>query len=272
MKAANQILLSIIICFGSIPDLLFSQDIIVLKDGNEIASKVVSIKDGYVNYKKYTNPDGPLYSNNISEVFMIKYENGEKEVFTDQEVDQTKTNYGERVTYFTDNRDGRKYRTVQIGDQIWMAENMNYTVLGIACEGQESICQKCGQYYNYDEAMNICPEGWHLPSDDEWMDLEIAMGMLNVEARKKGWRGTSPGQAPLLLAGGKSGLDLEVCGHYWGNNLKYFNKEAFYWTSTLEDGRNVWIRHFIRRASIDRIPNPPKLRMSVRCIKTQDYK
>lgn len=63
----------------------FSQDIIILKNGDEIKSKVLEISSDQIKYKKWGNIDGPTYSSLKTEVFMIKYQNGEKDVFKTQE-------------------------------------------------------------------------------------------------------------------------------------------------------------------------------------------
>ena len=258
------IFIVVVICFITTCH-LYSQDVIIMKDGEEYIGKVISINDDEVSYKKYSNPDGPIYNKKISDIFMIKYENGEKEVF---KISAEGNNKNEnKFSEFTDQRDGIKYKVIKIGDQVWMAQNLNYMINGNDCDGMENnICLKCGQFYNYREAMIACPVGWHLPSDDEWILLEMAVGMANVEAMKKGWRGTPPGQAYLLLDGGKSELDLEICG-YMVNKKQYYEKEAFYWTATLEDKDHAWIRHFQNRASIEKLPMFEKLEMSVRCIK-----
>ncbi|MEP1094243.1 MAG: hypothetical protein ABJG78_04000 [Cyclobacteriaceae bacterium] len=59
-----------------------SQDVITTKDGNEIEAIVKEVTVESVKYQKKENPDGPIYTLNKSEIFMIKYENGTKDVFT----------------------------------------------------------------------------------------------------------------------------------------------------------------------------------------------
>lgn len=75
----KKLLFILIAAFASFSS--FSQDIITLKTGDEIKSKVLEINTEQVKYKKWENKEGPIYSLNKSEVFMIKYENGTKDVF-----------------------------------------------------------------------------------------------------------------------------------------------------------------------------------------------
>lgn len=65
---------------------LFAQDIITKRDGEEIQAKVLNINDKEINYIKWTNLNGPTYTISKSEVFMIKYENGEKDVFEQEHI------------------------------------------------------------------------------------------------------------------------------------------------------------------------------------------
>ncbi|MDR0682470.1 MAG: hypothetical protein LBG15_11580 [Dysgonamonadaceae bacterium] len=60
---------------------IVAQDIIILKTGDEIQSRVLEIGEKEVKYKKFKNPDGPLYALRTAEIFMIKYENGTRDVF-----------------------------------------------------------------------------------------------------------------------------------------------------------------------------------------------
>jgi hypothetical protein len=72
-------ILAIALIFASF--LAFTQDFIILKNGDEIKSKVLEINDNNIKYKKYSNQDGPTYTMEKSKIFMIKYASGDKDVF-----------------------------------------------------------------------------------------------------------------------------------------------------------------------------------------------
>jgi uncharacterized protein (TIGR02145 family) len=83
---------------------------------------------------------------------------------------------------FTDPRDGNVYRTVKIGGQVWMAENLRYKIDGSWCYGNdESNCQKYGRLYDWEAAKKACPPGWHLPTRGEWTTLIENSGGKAVE-------------------------------------------------------------------------------------------
>jgi len=132
-----------------------------------------------VGHYKDGNPDGKWekYDKNGQLIWTIPYENGIAVV--------------ERGS-FSDQRDGKTYKTVKIGSQTWMAENLNYDANGSKCyKNEESNCQKYGRLYDWNTAMTSCPSGWHLPSSSEWEVLvEIADGY-NVAGKKlkakSGW-------------------------------------------------------------------------------------
>jgi len=75
---------------------------------------------------------------------------------------------------FTDPRDGKVYQTVVIGDQEWMAENLAYAPSNgnyWAYRNQNHYVATYGYLYDWKTALNVCPDGWHLPTDAEWTEL-----------------------------------------------------------------------------------------------------
>ena len=87
---------------------------------------------------------------------------------------------------FTDPRDGKNYKTLKIGTQTWMAENLAYKASGgcWAYQNNSSSIKIYGYLYNWNTAQNVCPSGWHLPSDSEWLTLINFIGGGDVAGGK----------------------------------------------------------------------------------------
>jgi len=86
---------------------------------------------------------------------------------------------------FIDPRDGKVYKIVEIGSQIWMAQNLAYNVIGSKCyENKRTNGKTYGRLYDWETAMSVCPPGWHLPSKKEWNILVNFAGGAKIAGKK----------------------------------------------------------------------------------------
>jgi len=116
------------------------------------------------------------------------------------------------VGTLTDSRDNKKYKTVKIDNQTWMAENLNYNISGSKCyKNEESYCKKYGRLYDWNTAKNVCPSGWHLPDKEEWKALILTAAVGGEKTGGKHLKAKS-GWSEYGLFSKKSGNGLDTYG------------------------------------------------------------
>jgi uncharacterized protein (TIGR02145 family) len=109
--------------------------------------------------------------------------------------DKDDDNNGDSINTFEDSRDGKVYKTVKIGNQIWMAENLAYAPSNgnyWAYDNDDANVETYGYLYDWQTALNVCPTGWHLPSDEdeEWAELIDFLGGSEIAGDKLKATGT----------------------------------------------------------------------------------
>ena len=211
--------------------------------------------------------------------------------------------------------DGNVYNTVQIGNQCWMKENLRttrYANSTVIANGETASNETEYWYYPNEDAANkptygllynwkavmhdspssgsnpsgvqgICPNGWHVPSDEEWKQLEIAVGMSQREANNTEYRGdiaaklsgnigwTSSGTANAagnLSASERnlSGFSALPAGSYIGSYTR-FGTNTYFWSSTENDDL-TWTRYMYYNVSgVCRHSYNKRYGLSVRCLK-----
>ncbi|WP_163438530.1 FISUMP domain-containing protein [Fibrobacter succinogenes] len=165
---------------------------------------------------------------------------------------------------FLDTRDGQVYRTVKIGSQTWIAQNLNYASENSECMyDHEYYCTQTGRLYYQSDALTVCPEGWHLPSSKEWdeldnfaaLELEDSTIVGNGLKSVKSW----PNEVGFDLFG-FSGVatvffgETNICGGIHGS---FWTSDDYEYRCLLDDWGDL--RAFRQTGSVDWV-------MSVRCI------
>ncbi|MCM1440538.1 MAG: fibrobacter succinogenes major paralogous domain-containing protein, partial [Roseburia sp.] len=142
-------------------------------------------------------------------------------------------------------------------------------------EGVQTNDKTHGVHYTWSVAMGgstaekakgICPVGWHVPSDLEWRQLEMAYGMTSGQANgNNAWRGYN--QGTRLKSGGNSGFNATLSGF---NATSYVGSRGYYWTSTPNGSSYAYYRYFLNsNATIYRYYIDKNTYASLRCIKNE---
>ena len=187
--------------------------------------------------------------------------------------------------------DSNVYKTVKIGNQWWMAENLKVTKY----RNGEAIppgnySNGLGLLYNWyavNDTSKIAPAGWHVPSDEEWKELEKYLGMSEADADKVNFRGTHEGEKLKaqgsnnwvvynnyeVFATNESGFSALAgnCRMFDGSAGQPFGSvyTGFWWTSTASiENNQAWYRHLdYKKANVFRFYGPKAYGFSVRCVK-----
>lgn len=152
--------------------------------------------------------------------------------------------------------EGQSYNTIQIGNQCWMAQNLNVGTMVSSALNQtnnaviEKYCMddspaECAIYgglYQWNEAMKyasmqgaqgLCPNGWHLPTENDWIDLEAAMPTMDIGSRLSSnslvWEDGAMEQSAVF---GMEGFNVLPGGLSEDGSTFSQSFNAFFWTST----------------------------------------
>ena len=215
------------------------------------------------------------------------------------------TTYGDETSFTTKvaDADGNLYNTVKIGTQVWMVENLKTTKYNDASEipnvtdndewrdlNSDAYCWAnndetankpiYGALYNWHavETGKLCPTGWHVPTDDDFKVLEIALGMVQAEADGIEWRGTNQGSQLKSDHGwledgngtNSSGFTAPPSGYrYYGDGTsKGLGLICYFWTSTPSNEFNSLYRRLdAEKTTIYRSATHNEAGKSVRCVK-----
>lgn len=131
---------------------------------------------------------------------------------------------------FTDARDGQQYPWVKIGEQIWMAKNMNFaTPKGSYVYLDDPRNEKkFGRLYDYDVISQVCPDGWRVPAEEDWLDLMDYLGSWEVAGGKL--KLTSQWLLPNTGATNETGFNGAPAGHHSKNGEFYgLGQYGYFW-------------------------------------------
>jgi uncharacterized protein (TIGR02145 family) len=181
---------------------------------------------------------------------------------------------------FKDSRDGKIYKTVKIGTQIWMAENLAWKT-GNGCLGydnNETNVTAYGYLYNWEMATKACPSGWHLPSEKEWETLTTYLGGDSIAHIELKETGTVHWKEADSSVNNKSGFTALPAGIFNNNSFKhkiefqYMGNYGYWWSSTIEPGEGNYLNACFRTLGDyyknEKLDYATKSRgSSVRCIK-----
>lgn len=261
------------ICYSQYPNPTTNDSVFILGTGN----------DSFKTTVKYLQPNTTYYVRAFA-------------------INAKGTSYGTQVSFKTDpvlkDIDGNTYKTVIIGDQVWMAENLRTTkyrdgtpipnvtdykiwmnlTTGAYCYFMNSVANGAvyGPLYNFYSVIDnrgLSPSGWHVPSDAEWSILREFLGGEKVAGGKLKETGTKHWNSPNDQADNSSGFTALPGSWRGSGGAFYYNVGAcgMWWTSTISDNPNYpWLYSMWGGTNLGRSIDsyfPKDAGCSIRCIK-----
>lgn len=169
---------------------------------------------------------------------------------------------------FTDPRDGQVYPIVKIGDQYWFASNLNYADENSWCyDNDVANCNSLGRLYDWNTALEVCPNGWHLPSDKEWDQLIAFLGGESIAGGKlKCISGWSPPNKAATNISGFSGLPGGK--RFEDGSFDFIGLYSDWWSSDESNETDAWSRNvYFNYEGVNRFGYYKTTGLACRCIK-----
>ena len=217
-------------------------------------------------YKNYAFSVRCIKNNSNSTKTSSSSENAESSSSLTATAEPCKTTTEDNCEYGTleDTRDGHTYKTVKIGTQWWMAENLSFETDSSYCYKNDTTnCAKYGKYYTWGKAMSTCPTNWHLPQKTEWDTLFAYVGGSNnaglVLKSTSGWnedRNGTDAYGFTALPAGQSVSNETYQAYFWSSTESSDRSRAF--TANLNHTSNS--AAFVTAHKRD-------ARLNVRCVK-----
>jgi uncharacterized protein (TIGR02145 family) len=278
-----------------------------LDGSNSASSAIIKIDDQVILSQKDFNNKILCYSYalKLPKTFTLEITiNGQPADFVTVEIKGIKI-CAECGGTFIDERDDREYKTVQIGNQCWMAENLKTTMYNDGTQipfvndndvwkqlstpaycwydndpSNGAIYGKLYNWYAVNDHRGLAPKGWHVPSDAEWKILEMYIGMTKEEADTEGnSRGNKGGKlkevgtehwlSPNAGANNQTGFTALPGGnHGYTGDFSAMYLMCQMWSSTPYNNPDAWVRFVSYGESSIGRDHPSKADgKSIRCIK-----
>ena len=174
---------------------------------------------------------------------------------------------------FVTDCEGNNYATIKIGEQIWMARNLNTIhyangekINSVCYDNDTAYCRIYGRLYtwnalnvgeNSDSLLSVCPDNWHISTDEEWDILLDSVG---------GFRNAGT----ILRIGKYSDFNLQWGGNYQSELtiFSFINRNAYFWSSTKYSKSAAWMRMIgANMKNVNRSTAPKEYAFSIRCVK-----